>query len=82
MPTAKPRYFRIIYDDDAHTMNASGIVVDDNDVTRRTAEMQRAGRHVRISATKRVLDPSRVPSDDSLRAHRTVGYDIDKSLYW
>ena len=83
MPARKPRYFRVIYyDQDQLTCNVSAVISDDTAVTKRTCDLQKAGRNVNISTTNPQMDSKTVPSIDSLLKTLPGGYRHDPDLSW
>ena len=83
MSARKPRYFRVVYlDRDANKCGVSDAISDDTEVTRRTVELQRAGRHVNITTTDPQTDIGKVPSVTSLLAGIPHGYTYDPKLRW
>lgn len=84
MGVRKLRYFLLVYyDDDAKTFNVTGPVTDDTVVTKRTVELQKAGRKVRISTGSNLeTDISKVPSPESCIHLGPPGYKYDPNLSW
>ncbi|MGD0339945.1 MAG: hypothetical protein ABSB78_14285 [Bacteroidota bacterium] len=83
MATRKPRYFLLTYyDDDSSTFNVIGPISDDEAVTQRTVELQKEGRHVRVSTSEPMTDPVKVPSIQSYLRNAPTGFRYDPSLRW
>lgn len=77
------RWFWLIFmDDDKKTFNVGGPSTDDTLATDRTARLQQAGRHVRLSTTTPVPSRERLPSLESVVADGVAGYGHDPSLRW
>lgn len=80
-------FFRIIfYDDDKKTFGVSDIISNDDPINHRTCEMQKKGRHVRVSTgTVLAKKPDLVPSIQSvvkICESEHLGYRFDPQLGW
>ena len=83
MAKRKPRYFLLTYfDDDAKTFNIIGPITDDETVTQRTVALRRMGRHVRVSTSKPMIDPNKVPSIQKYMGNAPAGFRHAPNLKW
>ncbi len=83
MANRKPRYFLLTYfDDDAKAFNVIGPVTDDESVIERTVELRKVGRHVRVSTSKPMSDPDKVPSIQKYIGKAPAGFRLAPGLWW
>ena len=83
MAKRKPRYFLLTYfDDDAKTFNVVGPVTDDEAVTERTVELRRLGRHLRVSTSKPMSNPDKVPPIQKYIGKAPEGFRHAPGLRW
>ena len=83
MASRKPRYFLLTYfDDDAKTFNVIGPVTDDEAVIERTVSLRKMGRHLRVSTSKPITDPGKLPSIQKYIRKGPEGFRHAPGLWW